>query len=390
MKFRLVEENALKDPEVQKTISELPKDEQEVTKTLVGKLNWDPIDNANEIMNELDSKLKMALRAKRRGYESAETAGNLLLVGGAGTAKSSSVRTWAQARGINLLSKNLADMDRTDFGGGVTAKVDDKGQRTNTMTRLTNDEFDSLDEPNSVLFLDEMNRTDPDVVAAVLKLVLDHQVTDNNSKGGNKTFKGYLFTVGAINPAAEGVYSTAEFDPAVLDRFDQFPVFPDITQYRKYLISKLNRDLETDTRDYKKTGDETILQDITETKGRINLANTILSDPLFEFDDIDDEIAASQTRQEGKYKILQTKTTSPRGFAALIEACDGTKDDLLNKWNRFCNFTKKDTIEQILTNYKDIDDKANDALRYKNGFLDGEEEESIFQDSAWDKLSGML
>ena len=49
-------------------------------------------------------------------------------------------------------------------------------------------------------------------------------------------------------------------------------------------------------------------------------------------------------------------------------------------------------VEQILTNYEDVDDKANDALKYKNGFLDNEEEiEDIFGgESEWDKLAGML
>ena len=332
-----------------------------------------------------------ALESAREANDFGEVSGvNVLLIGRGGTGKTSIVKKWARARGVNFVEKDAKTLDPSDLGGIIGRKYDDEGNPSNTVTKLSNNEFDELDKPNSVLFLDEMNRTDPDVVAAVLKLVLSHKVTDNNIQGGNKVLKGYLFTVAAINPAAEGVYDTAELDPAVLDRFDQMAVFPDITQYRKYLLNKLNKDLAIDTKDYEETGDEQILTDIMQTKGRINLANAILTDPLFEFDDIDDEIKARHTRQEGKYKILQTKTTSPRGFAALIEACDGTKDDLLNKWNRYCNFTKKDIIEQILTNYKDIDDKANDALKYKNGFLPDEEEESIFQDTAWDKLSGML
>lgn len=43
--------------------------------------------------------------------------------------------------------------------------------------------------------------------------------------------------------------------------------------------------------------------------------------------------------------------------------CDGTKDDFLDLWSSMVNPLKKSTVEGILANYVDVDDKANDALK---------------------------
>ena len=78
---------------------------------------------------------------------------NVLLVGEAGTGKTERVKQWAQANGVNLLTKSAATMDDTDIGGALAPS-----KEGNRAIRLTTDEFDGLSRPNSVLFLDEFNR----------------------------------------------------------------------------------------------------------------------------------------------------------------------------------------------------------------------------------------
>lgn len=52
----------------------------------------------------------------------------------------------------------------------------------------------------------------------------------------------------------------------------------------------------------------------------------------------------------------------------LIDSSNGTKKDVIAKWNEFCNPAKLELIKLILSNYTDVKDKANDALdKYKDG-----------------------
>ena len=382
MKFRLVEENALNDPEVQETVEELPEEEQDIVEVILDRVNFKPIDNPNEIMKALDKSLDISIDALDLGRDTAGAAANLLLVGGAGTGKSSVVRKWAEKRNINLIQKSAGAMDKSDMGGAVARAVDAQGANTNKMTRLTNSEFESLQEPGSVLFLDELNRADPEIVGSLLTLILDHKVPDNYSKGGMQNLKGFLFTVAAINPADEDTYEgTHEFDNALLDRFRQISVKVDIPQYRRHLLDELQSNLEI----FKKKAEkhpERYNEKVKQTLGKISLADTILSDPMFEFDGIEDEKEAREVTREGG--LLQNKILSPRGFSAVIRACDGTKESLLEVWPDYCNINRLEMIENILEDYVDVDDKANDALKYKDGL---DPAEDIFSSNEWDKYN---
>ena len=53
---------------------------------------------------------------------------------------------------------------------------------------------------------------------------------------------------------------------------------------------------------------------------------------------------------------------------------DGTKKDFLMWWNSACNPAKKGIMETILSNYKDVDNKANSVFNKKP-----EEDASIFK-----------
>lgn len=47
----------------------------------------------------------------------------------------------------------------------------------------------------------------------------------------------------------------------------------------------------------------------------------------------------------------------------LLEASDGTKEDVIEIWNDFCDSARLAEVKSILKNYKDVDDKANKALK---------------------------
>ena len=381
MKFKLVEDTAA-EKVAEQEIESLPQEEETLLRQVMSRVDWKPIDNPSHIENELDAALKTSIRALKYGRETAGAAANIMLVGQAGTGKTAIVKKWAKKRNINLVAKNASSFDKTDMGGAVAAKVDDQGKTLNQVTRLSNSEFDSLQEAGSVLFLDELNRADPEIMGSLLTLILDHKVPDTSAKGGMKALPGFLFTIAAINPADEAYEGTNELDTAMRNRFRRLDVTIDIPQYRKHIIDELEQALKIDEKTAKEDPSEWNLEDLTASRGRLKLVKTILNSPLFAFDDIEAEREATEN---------QTTTLSPRSFSAIIRACDGTKADLLRLWPDYCNPNKLDMIEAILTDYVDIDDKANNALKYKDGFLNDDEEESIFgKESAWDKLQGLL
>ena len=85
MRFRLYEENALNDPDVQDTLEELPEEEADIVEEILNKVNFDPIDNPNDITDALDSALDTAIESLEFGEATSGAAANILLVGGAGT-----------------------------------------------------------------------------------------------------------------------------------------------------------------------------------------------------------------------------------------------------------------------------------------------------------------
>ena len=283
MKFRLVENNL--DPNAEKVIDQMPEDVQEDIEDLTELLDIDtPIENPGLVAKALDRSLDIAIDAYENG-EIAGKAANVLFVGRAGTGKTSQIKQWAKARKVNLIMKDAKTFDKSDIGGGVAAAVDDKGKRTNKMTHLSNVEFDGLMQPGSVLFLDELNRADPEVMGSLLTLILDHKIPDNDSPGGMKELKGFLFTIAAINPASDSYEGTNTMDAAMIDRFTMQDMGEtDTVQYKNYELSKLQQGIESAKAKAEKKPNERNIRKVTEAEGRYKLAKTILESPYFSWD----------------------------------------------------------------------------------------------------------
>ena len=156
----------------------------------------------------------------------------------------------------------------------------------------------------------------------------------------------FLFTVAAINPPNSN-YDTDEIDGAEKTRFRKVKVGFDPLQYLKHITKELDDDL-------KSPYDEKERLELIRKK---KLVKSLLTSPKFEFDTEEDEA-------EGEDKLgLDYSALNYRSLTGLINACDGTKDDFLDLWSEFVNPLKKNMAEDILDNYEDIDDKANDALK---------------------------
>lgn len=280
------------------------------------------------IERALDSCLRVAREEKASGGNEYV---NVLFIGSGGSGKTSRIKAWAKANGINLKEVHTADLDQTDMGGAVAP--DKTGTK---VTRLSPTEMNSLDQPNSVLFLDEYNRGADTIRGTLLTLIENHTVYDAEAPGFRRELKGMLFTVAAINPYSPE-YNTQLLDAAEESRFMTVFVDSDPTMTFKYLQDKYSN--------RKAPGDE----------GRINLAKAILLSPRFSFSNAEEE---AQSLESGNRKPLSART-----FTRLLNYCDGTKESLLENWGSFCDESKKPMIESILANYQDADNKANDLLK---------------------------
>lgn len=312
-----------------------------------------------EVEEALDTALKNAKRAAKHGRISGD---NVLLVGRAGTGKTERIKEWARQRGIKIHFTDVQSLDPTDLAG-IMGRDSDNPRYSN---RLGNTEFHELDEPNTILFLDEVNRADMETLGALLTLVQNHTIVDPEAPGGKRRLKGMLFTVAAMNPY-NPAYDVNDIDMAMRTRFGKINVEADNkfqeAFYEKFLGKELREAEEADDP-----------EEIKIIRGQLELARTLMSSPLFRFDNDDEEADA---KLEGEASL------NPRTLTETLLACDGTKENFLKIYMQKCNPAKFDMVETILENYVDVDDKANDALKYgaDNPFAQREK-------SVWDHIAG--
>lgn len=304
---------------------------------------------SGDIERALDRALRMNRQQIRNGSKKFI---NVLFTGPAGTGKTARIKAWARKNKINLVKTIAGTMDETDLGGVPVASLAD-----GIAIKLSTTQFDSLgSEPDSVLFLDEWNRAPRAVRATLLNLIQDHEIPDYREKTGMRFLPNFLFTVAAVNPSDDIGYNTDALDDAELGRVLEYEVAPDTKTWLDYTRADLNSQLKHAE---KNPNEAERAQDIKEIKGRLGIAEKLVTDPRFSFDSRYDIEKSKEAKENnaGNGKIL-----TYRNLTDVLDACDGTKDDFLDLWNRKCNSLKKPTVEEILKDYKDVEDKANDVL----------------------------
>lgn len=101
-----------------------------------------------------------------------------------------SIKQWAKDNNINLCEVRASDLNDTDLGGYIS-----------NGSKITSTEFDKLNNPNSVLFLDEYDRVPRSARADLLKLINDHTISDPREESGQRYLPNFLFTIVTINSA---------------------------------------------------------------------------------------------------------------------------------------------------------------------------------------------
>ena len=182
------------------------------------------IDSDNQITRLLQEAFDLAIENQEMGLK--ENC-NILLIGLPGSAKTASVKSWAEslnAKGtkINLVPINAKNNDLEAYINGFTGRDQDNPNR---VRQLYSSGLAALDKPNSVLFLDEFNRqVKPHIRASLLTLINEHEiggedVDANGESTGIHKFKNLLFTIACINPAVTTDKGAAPLNDAELSRF---------------------------------------------------------------------------------------------------------------------------------------------------------------------------
>lgn len=310
-------------------------------------INAEEVAHQNQTKGQIEDVLDRALKvAKRTAGKEGVSYPNVLFISEAGLGKTAVCRAWAKANGINLVEVRGSTLDPTDIGGLFASP--EKGETR--AKKISTGIFEPLEQPNSVLFLDEMNRANKAVRNALLELINSHYLPDpNNPQGGQRFLPNFLFTIATINPPS-GEYNADALDPAEASRFRNVSLTAD----NKYILKYLEKIYTEAAEKARKDGDN---EEALENEGRKKLAQTLLNSKKFTFDDSQD-ISIGRDKLDYQYHPLNY-----RSLNMLLDACDGTKEDFLDLWNDMCNPLKKSIVEGILANYVDVDDKANDALK---------------------------
>lgn len=264
------------------------------------------------IAEKLDEALKKALEAREKGeVPTCDT--NVLIVSRTGMGKSSQIKQWAKARGIQLVYPL----------GSIP-----EGQL-------------------SVLYLDHLNRAPlADNYSFLARLIKTHEVYDEES-GEYKRAPGLLFAVAAINPKIPG-YFVRELDDDIKSCFSVLNIdMPDTAQVRDYLLGKYQYFIDNyNEDDLEEDLFPGFKEDITTLQNRYAFADAILSSPSFSWCTEEEEIEETE-------KGWLARFFTPRGLEASLDRCDGSVEDLLEQAAGFMSTSKVEMIKSILKDYKD-------------------------------------
>ena len=121
---------------------------------------------------QLDKNLKR-LRMKFKAMD------DFFVLGRAGWGKTSIIKDFAEKFGYEVIIKYLDKCEATDLGGiPIAAKGKDGSARQQTLMPDFAQQIADNPDTKFLLFFDEMNQAAPDVMNALMPIVLDHKICD--------------------------------------------------------------------------------------------------------------------------------------------------------------------------------------------------------------------
>ena len=291
---------------------------------------WAPLDVPNELTDKLDDCLSNAMVGN---HMKATDGVDLLVTGLPGSGKTGITKKWAKDRGVNLFYLNAKDDDLGANLNGFpvsTVEKDEDGNEKHVVTRAFSNALKALDEPNSVLFLDEFNRAAPKLRAVLLTLINEHAIA-GEGKDGFKYFDNLLFTVACINPAVPTDPGAMELNDAEKSRFvDEIDWDSQPGNALRYVLFHIKTLM-----DQLKPEDENYNFLYTRYAKIKNLANALIGDPRFEFDNRDDLFDLFNEK---------AKMLNQRSITDALMSHGYNKAKFLNWVDKYSKFLEKDIV----------------------------------------------
>jgi hypothetical protein len=304
---------------------------------------WAPLDVQSELTDKLDDCLANAMVAHASGTHDGV---DLLVCGLPGSGKTGITKQWAKDRGVNLFYLNAKNDDLGAILNGFpvdTVEKDANGNDVHRVARSFSKSLDKLDEPKSVLFLDEFNRAAPKLRAVLLSLINEH-VVDGDGPDGFRHFDNLLFTVACINPSVPTDPGAMDLNDAEMSRFvDTMDWDSSIDGAIKYINFHLNKLIKA-----LKPGDENYTFMYVRYNKILNLARALLTDYRFEFDSRDDLLDLFNDK---------AKMLNQRSLTDALMSHGYSKQKFLNWVDKYSKFLEKDKqmIHDILDSWVEPD-----------------------------------
>lgn len=275
---------------------------------------WAPLDVKNELTDMLDFCLAQSMTAKKSGRRDGV---DVLVSGLPGSGKTGITTAWAEDRGVNLFYLNAKNRELDAILNGFPVDVVDDKSGKHQVVKSRSTILDPLEEPNSILFLDEFNRAPEDLRAILLTLINEHEI-EGEGKRGKYEFKNLLFTVACINPNVPSDPGAMELFDAEKSRFvaqmDYDSNKPDALNYIPFYLQKTISKLDKNDPDYPFL--------YVQHQKMYNLAMKILKHRNFKFD----------TRQDlGELAEKRAVMLNQRELTNAITSF-GTSKDMFLKW----------------------------------------------------------
>jgi hypothetical protein len=288
----------------------------------------------NKITRVLDKALKGALRDQRRNTKHGH---NVLISGLPGSGKTASIEDWARTNGINLVEVNAKNNDLEAYINGYTVKDPDDPRFT---TQAFSKNLRALDQPRSVLFLDEYNRqVKQNIRASLYTLINNHKIVGDGPNGMYE-FKNMLFTIAAINPSIPTDKGASPLNDAEKTRFvhklmnmdsDSATTIEYLTKHYMKLIKKLD------------SSSEFYREDLEAYLRTMDIGIYVMSHPLFSYDTDTDLVALAKD---------QKTMLNQRSFVEGLNEVDGDVEEF-KEWIRESSDFLKKSIDMLLDILRD-------------------------------------
>lgn len=306
----------------------------------------DDLQEKTEIEAELDRCLELELQERVYSHGEHSNPSNVIFYGRDGFGKRSRIRQWARKNDINLVEIDVSAIeDVVKKGPGVF--VDPGHPNKFSSVRISNFR-DALMTPRTVFLLSNYVCADDKKRNYVRSLIKDRYYDFTLQNAYN-----FLFAIVVALPHSMEArrYRLDMSERGCFAHYDD--IEPNPLEHLRYLDRVYREELE----DAKKSEDE---KWIREAAGKLALAHHILRDQRFAY-------TTEEREKEGKkeYNIISLDEshtplvsfvpTNYRNFKGAIDVSNGTKAGLLEQWNGCCDHAQKSVIEEILSDYKDIE-----------------------------------